>query len=166
MSYRYPPDGALPRRSETLIRWHGAMARHCPPPVEYYAYLLHFQRPYFHAGHYLGATACLDVRLTLHQAGRGAKLLKAVVAAGITFELVRLWKGASWQEVHDLERTLKKRHDGPGLCPVCRGEKVDVLVALRQGHWPFSLFAQPGRRQPVNLSRPCFVGAPSMEVDA
>ena len=166
MSYRYRPDEALPSRSETLICWHGAVARHCPPPVEYYAYLLHFQRRYFHAGHYLGATACLDARITLHQTGRGAKLLKAVVAAGITFELVRLWKGASWQEVHDLERTLKKRHDGPGLCPVCRGEKVDALVALRQGHWPFSLFTQPGRRQPVNLSRPCFVGMLSQEADS
>jgi len=166
MSYRYRPDEALPSRSETLICWHGAVARHYPPPVEYYAYLLHFQRRYFHAGHYLGATACLDARITLHQTGRGAKLLKAVVAAGITFELVRLWKGASWQEVHDIERTLKKRHDGPGLCPVCRREKVDVLVALRQGHWPFSLFAPSRRRQPVNLSSPCFVSVLPQEADS
>lgn len=148
---RYAPD------SDSLIRWRGSVALHCPPPVEYYVYLLHFHSRYYHAGHYLGVTACLDARLSLHKAGRGAKLLKAVVAAGITFELARLWKRASWGEARRLERALKKRHNGPGLCPYCRGEQVDLLVAMRQGHWPLALHARPGRRQPLGSTRPCFV---------
>jgi hypothetical protein len=56
-----------------------------------------------------------------------------------------------------MERALKKRHNGPGLCPLCRGELGDVLVAMRCGHWPLALFARPGRRQPLTRSRPVFV---------
>ncbi len=143
--------------SDALIRWHGSVALHCPPPVEYYVYLLHFHSRYYHAGHYLGVTACLDARLLLHKMGRGARLMKAVVAAGITFELARLWKRATWEEARGLERTLKKRHNGPGLCPLCRGEQVDLLVAMRQGHWPLAFHARPGRRQPLGSTRPRFV---------
>lgn len=157
MQRQLPPDDRSAPDSDSLIRWHGSVALHYPPPVEYYVYLLHFHSRYYHAGHYLGVTACLDARLMLHKAGRGAKLLKAVVAAGITFELARLWKRASWGEARGLERTLKKRHNGPGLCPLCRGEQVDLLVAMRQGHWPLAFHARPGRRQPLGSTRPCFV---------
>ncbi len=115
--------------ADALIRWRGSVALHCPPPVEYYVYVLHFHSRYYHAGHYLGVTACLDARLLLHKLGRGARLMKAVVAAGITFELARLWQLATWEEARGLERTLKKRQNGPGLCPLCRGEQVDLLVA-------------------------------------
>lgn len=143
--------------ADALIRWHGSIALHCPPPVEYYVYLLHFHRRYYHAGHYLGVTACLDARLLLHRMGRGARLMKAVAAAGITFELARLWQRATWGEARELERTLKKRHNGPGLCPLCRGEQVDLLVFMRQGHWPLAFHARPGRRQPLGSSRPVFL---------
>jgi predicted GIY-YIG superfamily endonuclease len=143
--------------SDSLIRWRGSVALHCPPPVEYYVYLLHFHSRYYHAGHYLGVTACLDARLLLHKMGRGARLMNVVVAVGITFELARLWKLATWEEARGLERTLKKRHNGPGLCPLCRGEQVDLLVALRQGHWPLAFHARPGRRQPLGITRPHFV---------
>lgn len=143
--------------SDSIIRWHGSIALHCPPPAEYYVYLLHFHSRYYHAGHYCGATACLDARLQLHKDGRGAKLMKAVTAAGITFELARLWKVGTWEAAHELERRLKKRHNGPVLCPICTGKPVDILVFMRQGHWPLGLFTAPSKRQPTNERRPRFV---------
>ncbi len=142
---------------DSIISWYGSTAYRWPQPVEYYVYLLHFHSRYYHAGHYLGFTACLDARLQLHKTGRGAKLMKAIAAAGITFELVRLWKIGAWEAARDLERQLKKRHNGPGLCPICAGKPIDVLVSMRQGHWPFSLFATPGKHRPITISSPRFV---------
>jgi predicted GIY-YIG superfamily endonuclease len=82
-------------------------------------YLLHFERPYRHARHYLGFAEDLERRLELHRAGRGARLVEVVVAAGIGFQLVRTWEGD-----RTLERTLKNRHNAPArLCPLCRAER-------------------------------------------
>jgi hypothetical protein len=54
-------------------------------------YLLHFDRPYRHARHYLGQWAQdLDARLADHDAGRGARLTAVVKAAGIGWTLVGL----------------------------------------------------------------------------
>lgn len=142
---------------DSIIRWHGSIALRWPQPTTYYVYLLHFRARYYHAGHYCGATACLDARLQLHKHGRGAKLMKAVAVAGITFELARLWKVESWEAARDLERQLKKRHNGPGLCPICQGKPFDVLVSMRRGYWPFALFATPGQRRPMSASSPRFV---------
>ncbi len=38
-------------------------------------YLLHFDRPFSHARHYMGSAEDLDVRLAEHAAGAGARLL-------------------------------------------------------------------------------------------
>ena len=40
-------------------------------------YLLHFQRSYRHARHYLGYTDDLAARLVAHRAGRGSPLVAA-----------------------------------------------------------------------------------------
>jgi hypothetical protein len=89
--------------------------------------------------------------------GRGAKLMKAIVEAGITFELVRLWKTETWEEARELERKLKARHDGPSLCPICQHKPPDILVQMRQGHWPFSLFAKQRPRRPMTTHYPHFI---------
>jgi predicted GIY-YIG superfamily endonuclease len=82
-------------------------------------YLLHFERPYKHARHYLGFAEDLERRLELHRAGRGARLVEVVVAAGIGFQLVRTWDGDG-----TLERALKNRHNAPArLCPLCQAER-------------------------------------------
>jgi predicted GIY-YIG superfamily endonuclease len=127
------------------------------PQGRAYVYLIHFREPYKHARHYCGFTTNLDARLTCHRHGNGARLMEVVTDAGIEWELARLWPVASCEEGHVLERRLKRRHDGPGLCPICAGKPVDVLVALRQGHWPLALHAWQGRRQPMGEHRPVFV---------
>ena len=100
-----PPDS-------TLLCWRGQTVG-LTPPHPYFVYLLHFHRRYYPAGHYTGMTACL----ALHRRGRGARLMKAIVSAGITFEVARLWKVDTYEEARALERALKRRHDGTTLCP-------------------------------------------------
>lgn len=50
-------------------------------------YLLHFDRPYKHARHYLGWAKDLDARLEHHRAGTGARLLAVLKEHGIGFVL-------------------------------------------------------------------------------
>lgn len=77
-------------------------------------YLLHFARPYKHARHYIGWTSDLDARLAEHQAGRGARLLAVVKAAGITWTLARTWDGS-----RSRERALKHQGGASRCCPMC-----------------------------------------------
>jgi len=86
-------------------------------------YLLHFSRPYRHARHYLGSCVDLEGRLAQHAAGSGARLVEVIVSNGISFELVRTWRGGRRKE-----RSLKKWHSGVRLCPLCQ-RKVE-----RSGH--------------------------------
>lgn len=82
-------------------------------------YLLHFERPYKHARHYVGYTSKgLNERLERHRAGGGARLLEVITEAGITFELARTWRPGT----RALERQIKRRHDAPKMCPICRGQ--------------------------------------------
>ena len=89
-------------------------------------YLIHFNRPYRHARHYLGFTENLDKRITDHLCGMGARLMEVVTNARIEWRVARTWRGD-----RRLERRLKDRHNAALLCPLCSGEK-----ALRRGNFP------------------------------
>lgn len=46
-------------------------------------YLLHFDRPYRHARHYLGYTpGTIQKRVNLHRSGNGARLMRVIKDAG------------------------------------------------------------------------------------
>jgi predicted GIY-YIG superfamily endonuclease len=77
-------------------------------------YLLHFDRPYAHAAHYTGWTADLPSRLADHAAGRGARLLAVINAAGIGWRLARTWPGT-----RHTERALKRQGGASRRCPLC-----------------------------------------------
>ena len=77
-------------------------------------YLLHFDPPYRHAGHYLGYTEDLEGRLARHKRGKGGVLIKAAVRAGCSVVVARTWGNGS----RDEERRLKGRSLRP-LCPIC-----------------------------------------------
>lgn len=81
-------------------------------------YLLHFQRPYRHARHYLGYTENLEERLQRHRDGHGARLIEVITNAGIAFRIARTWDGD-----RTLERRLKNQKNNPRLCPYCREER-------------------------------------------
>ena len=78
-------------------------------------YLLHFDKPYKHARHYIGSTEDLEARLALHRNGNGARLMTVIAKAGIGFQLARTWAGG-----RKLERKLKNRKNASKLCPICQ----------------------------------------------
>jgi len=82
--------------------------------------LLHFDEPYEHARHYMGYTRAgrLEERLAEHAAGRGARLMEVIAAAGITFTLARTWENATRAD----ERRMKQRGHAR-QCPLCRAER-------------------------------------------
>lgn len=96
------------------------------------AYMLHFERAYEHARHYVGWSANLPYRLMHHEAGNGARLLQVVRANGITWSLARVWPGVG----RDFERRLKQRGSGR-RCPICRGVAMTPAQCfLAKGYFP------------------------------
>lgn len=83
-------------------------------------YLLHFDRPYRHARHYLGYADDLHARLVQHRKGAGARLIQVIVQAGIDWRLARTWEGGD----RTLERRLKKQKNSPRLCPNCSDRQI------------------------------------------
>ena len=80
-------------------------------------YLLHFDRPFHHAQHYIGCTDDLVRRLNEHRLGKamnGSPLIEAARQAGIKVTLARLWDGG-----FEMESRLKRWHGGRQLCPIC-----------------------------------------------
>lgn len=82
-------------------------------------YLIHFERPYWHARHYLGFSQFgkAERRFAAHVAGRGGPLTRAVVAAGIKLTLAAVWEGDRTQE-----RKWKRDSHLKRRCPVCMAE--------------------------------------------
>lgn len=80
-------------------------------------YVLHFDRPYEHARHYVGFCESyenLDSRFDYHANGNGSRLMAAVSDAGIGFTLVRLWRGT-----RNDERAIKNGSHTRKYCPEC-----------------------------------------------
>ena len=88
-------------------------------------YLLHFDKPYRHAKHYVGYTALetLEQRLQRHRDGRGARLLQVCVQHGIGFQPVRTWDFKSAEAAREKERRLKSSGGASRYCPNCKEEK-------------------------------------------
>jgi predicted GIY-YIG superfamily endonuclease len=78
-------------------------------------YLLHLDPPLGHGRHDLGSAGDLEERLREHASGHGARLTAVAHERGITWRMVRTWRGTRTDE-----RRLKRRHNTPRLCPECR----------------------------------------------
>lgn len=89
-------------------------------------YLLHFDRPYRHARHYLGyarTMADLHARVDTHYNatpgdGKHHRLMQVIRAAGIGFTLARVWPTGTRQH----ERAKKTRGHAR-QCPICREQQ-------------------------------------------
>jgi predicted GIY-YIG superfamily endonuclease len=77
-------------------------------------YLIHFDKPYKHARHYLGWAQQLNRRLRHHEAGTGARLLQVIREKGITWTVARTWPGD-----RHLEAELKRDKHNSRMCPIC-----------------------------------------------
>jgi predicted GIY-YIG superfamily endonuclease len=82
-------------------------------------YLIHFNKAYRHARHYIGFTTNLDKRITDHLCGMGARLMEVITNAGIEWRVARTWRGD-----RRLERRLKDWHNAALLCPLCSGKEA------------------------------------------
>ena len=101
-------------------------------------YLLHFATriaPGRHTTqHYIGSCEDLARRIQQHRTGQGSRLCEVALARGITFTVARTWESPD----RSLERKLKNRHNGPGLCPICaeargkelRPEELETLLSF------------------------------------
>jgi predicted GIY-YIG superfamily endonuclease len=83
-------------------------------------YLIHFERPHRHAGHYIGWSGDIEARLDCHRAGTGARLLRVLEGEGIGWKVALVWEGRG----RSFERRLKKRkppwRSVAEFCPECR----------------------------------------------
>jgi predicted GIY-YIG superfamily endonuclease len=114
-----PRSGDPRRRAAVQRRYAGCGMRprtsaDVHAPVVGVVYLLHFDRPYRHARHYLGWTSSLPGRVTDHANGRGARLVAVITASGIGWQLARTWTGD-----RNRERQLKRQGGASRRCPVC-----------------------------------------------
>jgi hypothetical protein len=91
-------------------------------------YLLHFDRSYRHARHYIGFTQNLEQRLAEHRAGRGSPLIAAAVADGIDFQLAAIWEG----DRHVERRLHRQKNARARLCPICVGGDLAAASAPAQ----------------------------------
>lgn len=117
-------------------------------------YLLHFERAIGdlenargQAQHYVGWADDVGARLAAHRAGRGAAITAYLVDPGIGWRLVRLWLGG-----RDLERRIKRRKEGPALCPVCNPDGWALLA-----QYPGSVSWRPGGGERVDVELPIAV---------
>lgn len=127
-------------------------------------YLLHFDKPYKHARHYIGWAKDLDERLAQHLTGHGARLLEVVTSAGITWTLARTWKGT-----RNRERQLKRQGGASRRCPMCGvhplpdlGERITTeqarIYRLREITNEY-LDASPEQRALLDVERAALVAA-------
>lgn len=83
-------------------------------------YILHFNRPYFHARHYVGYTEDTDRRFkehfNCHQSG--SPLIQAALEAGITITVSKIYFDGD----RNLERKIKKSHHTERYCPLCKSQ--------------------------------------------
>lgn len=87
-----------------------------------FVYLLHFEKPYKHARHYLGFSETdprkPGGRIEKHSNGNGSRLCSVIKDKGIKFVVARVW-----ENVDRCFERKKKGNGGVRACPICRNEK-------------------------------------------
>lgn len=107
--------------------------RKSPPLSQGTVYLIHFDKPYKHARHYLGWSQDIDQRLQQHQSGNGARLMEVITQAGILWHVSSTWDGGP-----ELEKALKTWKNGSRHCFTCLQERIFEKT--------FSVKTRPSRR--------------------
>lgn len=82
-------------------------------------YIIHFDRPYVHARHYVGWAKHVGRRMQQHESGKGARLLEVCNQAGIKYEVVFTIPGTRSDE-----RRIKRTKEIALVCPLCRPHRL------------------------------------------
>lgn len=83
-------------------------------------YLLHFDKPYKHAHHYIGWAKKKAVdRIDEHRSGSGARLMTVLKNNGIGFQIAKIWK----DKQKAFERQLKNKGGAKRICPICKEQQ-------------------------------------------
>lgn len=113
-------------------------------------YLLHYDKPLYHAQHYLGS--CDDPqRIQDHGNGTSrARLPQVFCQLGVQFVVARTWEGGRTDE-----RKLKNQKNARVLCPICRKHKLSVRAKHQRGRraqrkLPFPEIAPTGATRQLN----------------
>lgn len=80
-------------------------------------YIIHLDRKFGHAAHYVGWAKDVRKRLFHHRKGTGARFLLRVLEAGIGFSLVVRFAGTKQDE-----RRLKNTNNTKHYCPTCAAQ--------------------------------------------
>lgn len=83
-------------------------------------YLIHLEKPFKHAKHYIGYTALESVedRVKRHKNNSGSHFLSVCNYECIDYKVVRTWNRMTIKDAKELERRIKK-HSSTPLCPIC-----------------------------------------------
>lgn len=97
-------------------------------------YLLHFNKKFHHAQHYIGFTDNLNDRIKRHEAGDGAKIIAAIIRNKITFFVARIWPDGD----RKFERKLKRFKKAKRFCPACKSipdklNGADFFIIEKEG---------------------------------
>lgn len=114
-------------------------------------YILHFDLPIEHAGHYSGCTTHLFSRLWDHATGHGSRLTQVCHEQGIDWILAAVMVGSFTDE-----QRLKAMHSAPLYCPLCSKEETRTLQGCTP--YPVEIVQQqfPIRSEIIRKeSRPC-----------
>ena len=110
-------------------------------------YILHFVEKLHHAQHYTGIARDVDERYREHITGRGAKIVRAAVEAGIKIVIAQRMP-MYWPEAPAIERRFKSLKNTPKYCPICVR-----LKRLRQLQLTLFFYHQTKKRNVLRKKR-------------
>jgi len=92
-----------------------------------YCYILHFDRPFHHAKHYVGSADNVTERVAKHQSDQcDVKILIAAKAQGIGFTLAKTMRNSRKGRANKTKEYRIKASGGvgkQGLCPICKRQQ-------------------------------------------
>ena len=86
-------------------------------------YVIHFEKPMFHASHYIGSSVNIPARLAVHHAGNGSPMLRAATERGIKWSLSHVMFCDNEHQARNLEKKIKRHKHNRDYCPLCRQSK-------------------------------------------
>ena len=82
-------------------------------------YILHFDKKFKHAQHYVGYSENVLGRIEKHKTGNGARLMQVIHEHQIGFKVAVVFENRG----RDFEHKIKGSHNTKRFCPICRTQE-------------------------------------------